>query len=127
MKSATVGVCLASIAFAVAGCAKKPESIAASYISDIPYQSYTCAQIGQEMVRVDSALSAASAQQNKARTNDTVGVIFLGLPVSSLSGDNVAAEIARLKGEKEALHRAGLIKNCSLPQAAPTPAAQNKG
>jgi hypothetical protein len=115
-----------ALALAIAGCAKKPESIAASYISDIPYQAYSCAQIGQEMVRVDSALSAASAQQNKARTNDTVGVIFLGLPVSSLSGDNVAAEIARLKGEKDALHRAGLIRNCSLPQPGALPTAEKK-
>jgi hypothetical protein len=121
MKVQMMAAC--ALALGVAGCAKKPESIAASYISDIPYQSYTCQQIGQEMVRVDSALSASSAQQNKARTNDTVGVIFLGLPVSSLSGDNVAAEIARLKGEKDALHRAGLIKNCSLP---PPPAPTTK-
>lgn len=86
--------------------------------------AYTCVQIGQEMARVESALTAASAQQNKARTNDTVGVIFLGLPVSSLSGDNIAAEIARLKGEKDALHRAGVLKNCSMPASSSPTAKQ---
>jgi hypothetical protein len=58
-----------------------------------------------------------STQQRHARTNDTVGVIFLGLPVSSLSGDNIAPEIARLKGENEAIIRAMRIKSCALAPA----------
>ncbi|WP_281405000.1 hypothetical protein [Nitratireductor sp. XY-223] len=43
--------------------------------------------------------------------NDVVGVILIGLPVSSLSGDNIAPQIARLKGEKEAIRQAQ-IKRC---------------
>jgi hypothetical protein len=124
MKAAIVACAVTAVT--VAGCAKRPESISPSYISDIPYQQYSCTQIGQEIMRVENALSAASAQQNQARTNDTVGVIFLGLPVSSLSGDNVAAEIARLKGEKDALSRAATIKNCSLPTSPPAPAPAAK-
>jgi hypothetical protein len=34
------------------------------------------------------------------------------LPVSSLSGDNIAPEIARLKGEEEAIRKAMIRKNC---------------
>ena len=96
----------------LSGCAKSPESISPSYISDVPYQSWSCAQLGQEELRLNEALSVASAQQKKARTNDTVGVILIGLPVSSLSGDNIAPEIARLKGQLEAINRAGNMKNC---------------
>lgn len=96
----------------VAACAKSPESIAPSYISDVPYRSWSCKQLGQEELRLNEALSTASAQQKKARTNDTVGVILIGLPVSSLSGDNIAPEIARLKGELRAVNRAGTLKNC---------------
>jgi hypothetical protein len=58
-----------------------------------------------ESARLNQALARASTQQEQARGNDTVGVILLGLPVSSLSGDNIAPEIARLKGELEAIHR----------------------
>src|SRR5262245_23271209 len=65
----------------LAGCAKAPESIAPSYVSDVGYQSWTCEQLGGEQMRISQALATASTQQRKARTNDTVGVIFLGLPV----------------------------------------------
>src|SRR5688572_20471078 len=99
------------------GCAKSPESIAPSYISDVGYQNWTCEQLAGEQMRVSQALATASTQQRKARTNDTVGVIFLGLPVSSLSGDNIAPEIARLKGENEALIRAMRIKGCAAAPA----------
>jgi hypothetical protein len=54
----------------------------------------------------------ASAQQNEARQADSVGVIFLGLPVSSLSGGNVADQIAHLKGQKETLEQSQIAQNC---------------
>lgn len=94
------------------GCAKSPESIAPSYISDVGYQSWQCKQLAEEDQRLAAALSTASAQQKNARTNDTVGVLLIGLPVSSMSGDNIAPEIARLKGEREAVNRAMKAKSC---------------
>lgn len=100
---------------ALAGCAKSPESISPSYISDVGYQSWSCEQLAGESLRLHQALAQASTQQQSARRGDTVGVIFLGLPVSSLSGDNIAPEIARLKGESEAINRAQRSKNCSIP------------
>lgn len=106
---------LIALAAVLAGCAKSPESISASYVSDITYRQLSCADLSVESARLQQALVRASAQQEQARGNDTVGVILLGLPVSSLSGDNVAPEIARLKGELEALHRTALQKKCSLP------------
>ena len=92
---------VAAVALLGCACAKSPESISPSYISDVGYQSWSCQQLGEEQQRLGQALAVASQQQEKARTNDTVGVILLGLPVSSLSGDNIAPEIARLKGEQE--------------------------
>lgn len=41
-----------------------------------------------------------------------VGVILIGLPVPSMSGDNIAPEIARLKGEQEAFRKAMALKEC---------------
>jgi hypothetical protein len=102
-------------------CAKAPESIAPAYVSDLPYRSYSCQTLGEEQARVSNALAVASAQQEKARSNDTVGVIFLGLPVSTLSGDNVAPEVARLKGEQDALQRAANLKACGTPREVPEP------
>jgi hypothetical protein len=95
-----------------AGCAKKPESIAAAYVSEMPYMNYTCPQLGEKEARLSKAYATAAKQQEAARRNDTVMVVLIGLPVASLSGDNIAPEIARLKGEQEAVQKAKLRQGC---------------
>jgi hypothetical protein len=97
----------------VSGCAQNPESIAPAYVSATPYMSWSCQQLSEEAMRLNSAYSSASQQQKNARTNDTIGVIFLGLPVSSLSGSNIAPQIADLKGNTRAVQQAMTQKNCS--------------
>jgi hypothetical protein len=96
----------------VGACAPTPESIQPAYVSEVPYQSWSCQQLGEEMGRLNNALSTASVQQNTARSNDTVGVIFLGLPVASMSGQSIAPQIARYKGEQEAVQRAMIKNSC---------------
>ena len=103
---------LAACAF-VGACAPTPESIQPAYVSEVPYQSWTCLQLGEEQLRLNSALATAGVQQNTARSNDTVGVIFLGLPVGSMSGQSIAPQIARYKGEQEAIHRATIRNHCA--------------
>jgi hypothetical protein len=105
-------VAFISAALAVAACAKSPDSISAAYISDVTYRSLTCQDLAVESARVNQALSRASTQQENARSNDTVGVLLIGIPVSSLSGDNIAPEIARYKGELEAINRVQAQKRC---------------
>jgi hypothetical protein len=96
----------------VAGCAPTPESIQPAYVSEVPYQSWSCQQLGEELGRLHNALSTASTQQNSARSNDIAGVIFLGLPVGSMSGQSIAPQIARYKGEQEAVNEALIRNNC---------------
>lgn len=97
----------------LSACATAPENIAPAYVSNMQYQNWTCEQMVEELSRLGSALVSASSQQNKARSNDAVGVFFLGLPVASMSGGNVAPEIARLKGEQAAIQQAQSLKNCN--------------
>lgn len=105
----------------LAACAKAPESIAPSYVSEIPYQSYTCAQLGQEKARLEQAYTVTAKAQNDARTGDAWGVFLIGMPTSSLSGGNVAAEVASLKGQMVAVDKTIITKNCqTLPNAAPS-------
>ena len=94
-------------------CAPKPESIAPTYVSHVTYSSCSCNQLKEEEVRLENALSSASSAQKKARTDDTVGVLLLGLPVSSLSGSNQTSNIGRLKGELGAVRKAMILKKCS--------------
>lgn len=109
---------VAAVAAALAGCAKAPESIAPSYVSEVPYQSYTCVQLGQEKARLEQAYAVTAKAQSDARTGDAWGVFLIGMPTSSLSGGNVAAEVASLKGQMTAVDKTIITKNClSLPAA----------
>ncbi len=96
----------------LAGCAASPEAISAAYISPTTYDDWSCDKLALEARRLDAAYASAAAQQKKARTNDTVGIILLGLPVSSMSGGNVAPQIADLKGRKNTLEQTQITNNC---------------
>lgn len=111
----------ATAAFVLVGCAARPEDIQAQYVSHVPYMGWTCEQLGEETIRLNQALTSASVTQSNARSNDTAGVILLGLPVASMSGGNVAPQIAEYKGEIEAVGKAQNLKNCARPPAPPAP------
>ena len=96
----------------LAGCAQKPESIQPSYISPVTYQDWTCPQLAQESARIETALASATKQQEQARSHDVTGIILLGLPTGSMSGEAIGPEVARLKGEKNAIQQATTLKNC---------------
>ena len=104
-----------ALAVATAGCAPTPESVAPAYVSEVPYQTWTCGQLGEEQARLSQALATASIQQNNARSNDTVGIIFLGLPVASMSGQSIAPQIALYKGQQDAVRKASIRNNCAEP------------
>ena len=109
----------ALVAFAIAGCASSSEAIKPAYVSPLQYQNFTCQQIGAEMERVSRRASEAAGVQDSQRTSDqwaTAGAVVLFWPAAFLvKGDgNNAAELARLKGEFEALEKIGIEKNCNL-------------
>lgn len=115
---AAVSVCVALLT----ACAATPDSIAPAYVSELGYRDLNCDQLILERQRVAAAYTRVEAQQNQARTNDVVGVLLIGLPVSSLSGQNVAAQVADLKGQRDALDRVMIARSCDL--GTPAPAAE---
>lgn len=118
-------------AISVAGCASSPERIAPADVSEIPYLSWSCQQLDEESARLGAALATASEKQKKASENDALGVFLIALPVASMSGDDIEPEVARLKGEIEAVRRTSIKNNCAgiaaSPGAAATPAASQDG
>ena len=100
---------------AVAGCAAPPESIQATYVPETPFLAMSCEQLGAEQARLSASLEQNAVQQRNARTNDTLGVIFVGMPLSSMSGSNVASTIAQQRGMQEAMQRVAVQKNCGSP------------
>jgi hypothetical protein len=86
-------------------------------VPEVTFYSLSCEDIGNEQRRVEVALVTASQQQQQARCNDIAGVIFLGLPMGSMSGQNVAPQIAQLRGTREALDRAAMRARCATAPA----------
>ena len=96
----------------LAACAKPPESIAPAFVSQHTYTALDCGQLTLEATNLDQALNQVSGQQKKARRNDTLGVLLLGLPVSTFTGGNVAQQVANVKGHREAERRELIVKKC---------------
>lgn len=114
LKISSHALVLSAVLCYLSGCATAPENIASAYVSELTYINYTADQLAQEQARLTSALAEVSDAQRRARSNDTLGVILLGLPVSSLSGSNQASQVARIKGELAAVQKAAILKGYSL-------------
>lgn len=104
-----------SVAMALVGvvvlsaCAQKADNIAPAAMSSVRYDAWSCSQLGRERAHIDEALPRVSAQQDSAATQDAVMVFLIGVPTS---GGGVPGEVARLKGEQEAVRRAMVEKRC---------------
>jgi hypothetical protein len=112
---------LASIAAlaAIGGCAKDASEVGATYVSPITYQSYSCEQLGEEAQRVSSAAAQATGVQDQRATNDKVAmgvglVVFWPALFFTKGNDENTAELARLKGEMDAIEQASIAKHCGI-------------
>lgn len=128
MKSVTVVIVVC--AGMVGGCAKKSDEISAHYVSPIQYSSYSCAQLAEEGRRISARASQAMGAQDKKASNDTVAmgvglILFWPALFMIKGGAENTAEVARLKGEMEALEQESIRKKCGIqfrPVAPATPA-----
>lgn len=107
------------VAVVAASCASKADKIAASYVSPTLYNNLTCAQLADEAQAVSSrAVTAAGIQDKKAGQDaaiTTVGIVLFWPALFFNSGDGVsAAEVARLKGEMQAIEDASRRKGCGI-------------
>lgn len=110
------------------GCASTSDKITASYISPMQYDNYNCRQLAEEAQRVSARASVAAGAQDSQATKDTVAttaaVIIFWPAAFFVQGDKQnAAELARLKGELEAIEQVSIRKQCGLQfrQAPPPP------
>lgn len=106
-------------------CAQAPRDIAPSYISPFLYDSLACEQIAEEFQRVSHRAEEVAGVQSKRATGDAVamgvGLVLFWPSLFFIKGDKQSAgELARLKGELEALQQASVRKNCGLEFRAPT-------
>ncbi len=98
-------------AIIIAGCATRPESISASYVSHEKYSGKDCTTLAIDLSNARSELSKYSSMQNTKANMDAATVFFVLIPASKLSGDH-AGDVAKWKGEVEAVETALVKASC---------------
>jgi hypothetical protein len=127
----SVNVALIAVGLALGACAKRSENVAAAYVSPLAYEQFNCRQLAEEAGRVSQRAAELAGVQDRKRTGDivaTTAAIVVFWPAAFLVGgdDAQTAELARLKGEFEALQRVSVQKNCGIRfQGGPPPARRS--
>lgn len=109
MKKATLAIAFAG--FLISGCATRPESISASFVSHEKYMGKDCTQLALDMSDARSQLAKFSSMQDSKANVDAATVFFVLIPASKLSGDH-AGDVAKYKGEVEAIETALIKTGC---------------
>ncbi|MEK7345913.1 MAG: hypothetical protein AAB176_09485 [Pseudomonadota bacterium] len=95
----------------LAACASRPESISASFVSHEKYAGRDCTQLGLDMSNARAELQKFSSMQDTKANIDAATVFFALVPASKLSGDH-AGDVAKWKGEVEAVDTASTKAGC---------------
>jgi hypothetical protein len=115
---------------AAAGCAKDANQVGATYISPITYQTFTCPQLAEEAQRISARAAETSGVQDQKATNDKVAmgvglIIFWPALFLTKGNDETTAELARLKGQMDAIEQASIQKHCGITfQRSPPPSPE---
>ena len=122
------------VALAAMACTKRPENVTARYVSPSQYRSWECNDMLEERMRVEAEYTRIFDLQRENANTDagvttvstvaaipTLGLSLLLLPALAATTDR-REELARLKGEVDALDAARSQKGCSAPP--PTVAAR---
>ncbi len=110
MNKALVAIVLVA-STAVASCAKRADNIEPAAISTSKYDDWNCSKLSREKSFVDGALVRVSTSQDRAANTDAWMVFLIGVPIS---GGGTPGEVARLKGEQEALRRYMVEHDCRI-------------
>lgn len=109
MKKTVLSICAV---LALAACAAQPEDIAAADIGPNPYGDFSCSQLAAEETRISQELANLSANQRRAANGDAWGVFLLGLPLSSMSGNDQETAIAVARGRLQAIDERQVALRC---------------
>lgn len=109
---------LAAAMIVLAACSKGSDDIVASYVSPAVYNEYTCSQIQQEIIRVNTQVNQMAGKLDDNRETDkavtAAGIILFWPALFFLGGTKEEeAEFARLKGEFKALEQVSIQKDCA--------------
>ena len=97
-----VKISMAICLICVAACAKQPASIRPMSVAGL-YEGISCKQARLQYSKEAGKVPALVSSQQDAVTGDALGVFLIGVPVSSVAGDDIEGEIAATKGKLIAL------------------------
>ena len=110
----------------LAACAAQPDQVAGTYVSPATYSSYNCSQLVAERNSVVRKVNELNGVQKQKADNDgaamAVGMVLFWPALFFLGNKNdVAPQLATMKGTYEAITAAGTVKNCfpAMPVATP--------
>lgn len=119
IKGTVLGICIAS-QLGVAACASHADNVSAAYVSPLQYKDYNCGQLRAELARISSRVREVSGAQNNTADKDAVatgvGLVLFWPALFFISGSDRAEELARLKGEYDAVEQAAIQKNCKVAE-----------
>jgi hypothetical protein len=118
-----------ALAFAisqVAACATHPDNIDAQYVSPVTYESWTCDKLVSERDRVGAEALRITDLQRESANGDAmfmaVGMlIFWPALLGMAATKDRKSELARMRGEHQALETNIVSKGCSPAAPATTP------
>ncbi|MEM6440684.1 MAG: hypothetical protein AAF763_13425 [Pseudomonadota bacterium] len=110
-----------TLAGALAACAQAPQAVSPTPEYRISYLGYECPALDIELRRVGGILQDVAGRQSVAAGRD-VGSLAVGwaVPPALLltTGSDYGGEVARLKGQYEALREAAALNDCFQALAA---------
>ena len=113
MNTAYRGLAAAAFAVALSGCAASPESIKPANIPTSEYAYLNCAQLAAFKVTLTNAYQKVANSEDNARAMDAATVLTLGVPVGSMTHQNVPYQIWDLKGRIIAVEKLQVQDRCN--------------
>jgi len=103
----------------LSACAQNAQEISAAYTSPETYADFSCRQVYDESRRVSARTTELAGVQDKQAQDDaaaTAVALILFWPAAFLinGDDETAHELARLKGQMEALEEVNTAKKCGI-------------
>jgi hypothetical protein len=102
----------------ISSCAKSPENILSAYISPLQYSAYSCEQLRMEIRSTSRELNQVIDAQDETASEDAIamgiGVIVFLPALLFINGTDLEDEVARLKGEYNAIEDVAIQKECDV-------------
>lgn len=98
----------------LAACSKHPDKILADPVSSYEYRNEDCTRLSTERAAVQAQLMEHERVQQQTRRDTPVAVFMIGFLLWNAVKDDREEEIARAKGEIEAIDREAASKGCPI-------------